>query len=148
MLIVTFYIKRRFTFPVKKIKKLVETVCRCFDVTDAIIDIAVVDNKLIRKLNEKFLHRRAATDCLAFDMSLPDGRRFFEIIVNGQKAKSEAAKRGHSAQAELALYITHGLLHNLGFEDNTPKKASRMHRLEDEILTQQGFGLVYQKKRC
>jgi probable rRNA maturation factor len=68
-------------------------------------------------------------------------------VVNGEKAKSQAARRGHCAQAELALYITHGLLHNLGFDDLLPKKANEMHRLEDEILQQQGFGLVYDKKR-
>jgi rRNA maturation RNase YbeY len=73
-------------------------------------------------------------------------KKSFDIIVNAQKAVSEAKKRGHSPQAELALYITHGLLHNLGFDDLTAKKAKLMHRLEDEILQQQGFGRVYEKE--
>ena len=69
--------------------------------------------------------------------------RTFDIIVNAQKAKLEAKKRGHSPQAELALYIIHALLHNLGFDDNTAKKAKLMHQTEDEILQQQDFGKVY-----
>ena len=48
-------------------------------------------------------------------------------------------------EAELALYITHGLLHNLGFDDSTEMQAKKMHDTEDEILRQSGFGLVYNK---
>jgi len=55
----------------------------------------------------------------------------------------EAARRGHSAEAELALYVTHGLLHNLGFNDATAAQARKMHRMEDEILQHLGYGFVY-----
>jgi rRNA maturation RNase YbeY len=69
--------------------------------------------------------------------------RTFDIIVNAQKANSESKKRGQSPYAELALYITHALLHNLGFDDSTAKKATLMHQTEDEILQQEGFGKVF-----
>ncbi|MGD0598115.1 MAG: rRNA maturation RNase YbeY [Sedimentisphaerales bacterium] len=134
--------------PQRKLIKLVRVICNRFGLVSATVSIAIVANKHIRKLNGKFLSRKNVTDCLAFDLSdSKTSHRLLELVVNGEKAKSEAAKRGHSAQAELALYITHGLLHNLGFDDLLPKKANEMHRLEDEILQQQGFGLVYDKKR-
>ena len=134
--------------PQRKLIKLVRVICNRFGLANATVSIAIVANKHIRKLNDRFLNHKNVTDCLAFDLSdSKTGHRLFELVVNGEKAKSEAAKRGHSAQAELALYITHGLLHNLGFDDLLPKKAKKMHRLEDEILQQQGFGLVYDKKR-
>ncbi len=60
-------------------------------------------------------------------------------------ALRQADLRGHSSQAELALYITHGLLHNLGFDDSTEDKAKKMHDMEDKILQQLGYGLVYNK---
>jgi len=69
--------------------------------------------------------------------------KLFELVVNGEMAVKEAACRGHSDEAELALYITHGLLHNLGFDDSTPDQAQKMHDAEDEFLQQHGFGLVY-----
>ena len=134
--------------PQRKLIKLVRVICNWFGLVSATVSIAIVGNKHIRKLNDKFLSHKNVTDCLAFDLSdSKAGHRLLELVVNGEKAKSEAAKRGHCAQAELALYITHGLLHNLGFDDLLPKKANEMHRLEDEILQQQGFGLVYDKKR-
>ncbi|MGA2324440.1 MAG: rRNA maturation RNase YbeY [Sedimentisphaerales bacterium] len=134
--------------PQRKLIKLVRVICSRFGLANATVSIAIVANKHIRKLNNRFLNHKNVTDCLAFDLSdNKTGHRLLELVVNGEKAKSEAAKRGHCAQAELALYITHGLLHNLGFDDLLPKKANEMHRLEDEILQQQDFGLVYDKKR-
>jgi rRNA maturation RNase YbeY len=65
------------------------------------------------------------------------------LFVNAERAVKEARVRRHSAQAELALYITHALLHNLGFDDSDPKLAKKMHDTEDEILRQFGFGTVY-----
>jgi probable rRNA maturation factor len=146
MLTVTFEIMRGFACPRQKLKKLIKAVCGRFGFADAAVCIVIVGNNQIRLLNEKFLHRKTSTDCLSFDLSeSPKGHRQFELVINGQKAKSEAAKRGHSFEAELALYVTHGLLHNLGCDDHSPAQAQRMHRLEDEILRQQGFGIVYEK---
>jgi probable rRNA maturation factor len=134
--------------PQRKLIKLVRVICNRFGLVSATVSIAIVANKHIRKLNNRFLNHKNVTDCLAFDLSdSKTGHRLLELVVNGERAKSEAARRGHCAQAELALYITHGLLHNLGFDDLLPKKANEMHRLEDEILQQQGFGLVYDNKR-
>jgi probable rRNA maturation factor len=148
---VIVHITREFkniSCPRRKLIKLVRAVCKRFRLKNADIDIAIVGNRRIRKLNIEFLGHTNFTDCLSFDLSQSkNSRRLFELVVNGEKAKSEAARRGHPAQAELALYITHGLLHNLGFDDLQPKKANKMHLLEDEILRQQGFGLVYDKKR-
>ena len=113
-----------------------------------IVSIAIVDDAEIRKLNSRFLNRKSTTDCLSFGLSDNHGLRspgLFELIVNGEMAVRQANSRGHSSEAELALYITHGLLHNLGFDDATDCKAKKMHDIEDKILQQLGYGLVYNK---
>lgn len=128
-----------------KLKKPVKFICKCFKLSDAIINVTIVNNTQIRKLNKKFLNRNSITDCLSFDLS-DNGKnssRLFELIVNGELALKEAELRGHPAETELALYITHGLLHNLGFNDSKPRSAKKMHQTEDKILQQLGFGPVY-----
>jgi probable rRNA maturation factor len=60
-------------------------------------------------------------------------------------AVRQANLRGHTSEAELALYITHGLLHNLGFDDSAENQARKMHETEDEILQEFGYGMVYNK---
>jgi probable rRNA maturation factor len=147
---IAVYFRREFKdirCSVKKLEKLVRAVCSRFGLANVTVSIAIVANSRIRKLNNRFLNRKTVTDCLSFDLSEhKDNHKWFELVVNGEKAMLEAALRGHSAQAELALYITHGLLHNLGFNDLLPAQAQKMHRMENEILQQQGFGQVYYKK--
>ena len=130
-----------------KLEKLVETVCSRFKLPEAEVNIAIVDDAEITKLNERFLNRNCPTDCLSFDLSGDtDLGKTFELVVNARMAVREAKLRGHCGEAELALYITHGLLHNLGFDDSDDEQAKKMHRVEDEILHQQGFGFVYNKR--
>lgn len=129
-----------------KLKRLVRTVCTRFGVQAVTVGIAVVDDVEMARFNQRFLGHEGTTDCLSFDLSddaCPEERRIFDLIVNGELAVREAVARGHSAEAELALYITHGLLHNLGFDDATAREARRMHRMEDEILQDLGYGSVY-----
>jgi probable rRNA maturation factor len=132
------------------LKVLVQRVCRQWAVSSADIGIAVVGDRQMRRLNRRFTGRTSATDCLSFDLSDGPGlsrKRVFAIVVNGEKAVREALRRGHRPQAELALYVVHGLLHNLGFDDATAGDAGRMHQVEDEILQRLGYGAVYQRAR-
>ena len=134
--------------PPSKIKKLVRAVVDRFKLSEATVSIAIVDDAEIRNLNSRFLNRKSNTDCLSFDLSdtqEPQSPKLFELIVNGEMAVRQANLRGHASQAELALYITHGLLHNLGFDDATDSKARKMHDMEDNILQQLGYGFVYNK---
>jgi len=147
--------------PLPKLRKLAKIVCDRFgeQKTQDIkyeMSIAVVDDIQIRQLSGRFLNRKATTDCLSFDLS--DGNeeepkagnptsRMLEVIVNGEMAARQAHLRGHSSEAELALYITHGLLHNFGFDDATLSQARKMHDIEDEILQQLGYGFVYNRKK-
>ena len=114
------------------------------------ISIAIVGDDEIKRLNKQFLNHDTTTDCLSFDLSdelksTKENRssKIIELIVNGEMAARQANQRGHSGRAELALYITHGLLHQLGFDDSTKTRAKKMHDKEDEILQQLGYGIVY-----
>ncbi len=126
------------------LRKLVGDVCSRFNLSNATISIAIVDNAEIRKINKKFLNRNRITDCISFDLS-DCKNKSFELVVNGEKALEQAKSRGHSSQAELALYIIHSLLHNLGFDDSKISQAKKMRDTENEILRQHGYGPVYNK---
>jgi probable rRNA maturation factor len=138
-----------------KLKKLVKTICNRFKLSKATISIAIVDDTQIRKVNKQFLNKDSPTDCLSFNLSDNDTNsvkslygehsRTIELVVNAEMAVRQANLRGHSSEAELALYITHGLLHNLGFDDSTQYHAKKMHDTENEILQQLGYGPVYNK---
>ena len=130
-----------------KLGELVTTVCGRFGVSVAVVSVAIVGDKTISELNERFLNHSCPTDVISFDLSdAGDKSKTFEIVVNGQMAVKEAKTRGHSSQAELALYVTHGLLHNLGFDDSDEPGVEKMHDTEDEILQKLGYGIIYRSE--
>jgi probable rRNA maturation factor len=128
-----------------RLKKLVKAVCARFKLSKATISIAIVNDTQIRKLNKQFLNQNRPTDCISFNLSdnKKSSTKSFELVVNAELAARQAKLRGHSSEAELALYITHGLLHNFGFDDSTKKQAEKMHNIEDQILQQLGYGPIY-----
>jgi probable rRNA maturation factor len=118
---------------------------RLHHVTACQLSLVVVDDARIAALNTKYLGRADPTDCLAFDLrdvSLTDAVEG-EIVVSWETARREAAARELNLQAELTLYVIHGLLHLLGYDDRDAQQAARMHRTEDRILTSLGLGPVY-----
>jgi len=129
------------------VEKVIKSTCKKFHLKKAEISVVIVGNDEMSKLNKQFLNKTSATDCLSFDLSdRGDGSAtVFEIIVNAEKAITEAKNRKIQPFSELVLYIVHGLLHNLGFDDLEKEDAKTMHETEDDILQQHGFGIVYNK---
>lgn len=141
-------------FSIPKLKQLVKAIGLRFNLAEASVSISIVDDDEITRLNKNFLNHDNTTDCISFDLSDEEhpadlngnSTRVFDLIVNGQMAVRQSQERGHSPEAELALYVTHGMLHNLGFDDATEIQAAKMHNTEDEILGQFGYGIVYHEK--
>ncbi len=131
------------------LRRGVSEALRRFDVVHAELSVAVVTDGEIGRLHEEYLKVGAPTDVLTFDLSDPatarqDGRRVEgEIVLSADTAMRQAARRGHCAAAELALYAVHGTLHLLGMDAVVEDDAGKMHALEDEILAAAGVGRVY-----
>ncbi len=104
--------------------------------------VVFVDDEQMCEMNRKYLGRDYTTDVIAFPF---EGRPLTkddcagEIIVSAELAAAEAKDRDINVEAELALYVVHGLLHLTGFDDAAPTQAAEMHRREKEILAQLGY---------
>jgi probable rRNA maturation factor len=137
-------IYQRVDFNAARLKRMLRALCRRFAVRRADISVVIVGDTQIKKVNKEFLGRFYVTDVVSFDLSdeNSDGM-VFELVINAHEAQRQAKSRGHSAEAELALYVVHGFLHNVGFDDLKPRAAARMHAMEDEILEEFGYGRTY-----
>lgn len=104
----------------------------------ALVSLAVVDDATIRDLNRRYLAHDRPTDVLSF--RLDDGQQVLEgeIVVSATTARREAPFFGWSAEDELLLYIVHGALHLVGFDDAGPEDAAVMRRLESASLERLG----------
>ena len=106
---------------------------------DRDVHVSVVDDPAIRRLNARYLRRRATTDVLAFDLRAPGPSRLLgEVIVCADTARRQAKRVGVSVALELDLLVVHGLLHLAGWNDHEPREARLMHEREREILAGAG----------
>lgn len=109
-----------------------------FRAGQADVSITFVGTARMRGLNRRFHGRDRVTDVLAFDLRRPAERRgaelIAEVVIAPDVAARTAATYGHTYAQELLTYVAHGLLHLLGFRDNTPRKRQRMNRLQAALI--------------
>ncbi|MBN2511613.1 MAG: rRNA maturation RNase YbeY [Sedimentisphaerales bacterium] len=135
-------------FDTARLRLLTRKVCKRFDAVPARVSVSIVDDGQIQLLHKQFFNTTKTTDVISFDLTDElDSIYDFDIIINIEQARRQAQKRGHSTEAEIFLYLVHGLLHQLGFDDLRPDQARRMHREEDVILQDAGYGKVYDSTR-
>jgi probable rRNA maturation factor len=123
-----------------RLRETVRAVLEGEDVADYEISLAFVDNATIHRLNQRYLQHDEPTDVLSFPLSEPNAARLAgELVVGVEVAVEQAAARGHEVQAELALYVIHGLLHLCGYDDHEDADRAAMRQRERHYLQQLGF---------
>ncbi len=95
------------------------------------VSIALVGDGRIRALNKQYRQLDKTTDVLAFS---GEDNFLGEIIINYQQVKRQAGKFNQSVQRELLFILVHGLLHLLGYDDETEKGRREMESLGENYL--------------
>ena len=118
--------------------------------SNAELGLVVTGQQKMQELNRGYLGKDAPTDVLAFSMlpaedtpeaesplfvNPPDEMwHLGEVIVSYHQAVVQAEEHHHSLEREMAILITHGVLHLLGYEDSKPELRCIMAEREAEIL--------------
>jgi probable rRNA maturation factor len=134
----------RFPFPAEFQNRLQEAVCRVLavaQVASAEVSLAIVDDSTIHQLNRRHLEHDYATDVLSFVLEEGPDHLEGEIIASWDHARTQAADVGWQAENELMLYVIHGALHLVGFDDHHPDDRRRMREAEAEQLRSWGLPL-------
>ena len=100
------------------------------------VTIYITDNAEIRKLNRQFHATNAPTDVLSFPFRRGGVTppRQGDIVISYEQARAHARAVGWRIRDELELLTVHGILHLLGYDDQTPRARARMWRRQAEIL--------------
>ena len=127
---------------------------------EAQVNVLLVDNEEIHRLNREHRQTDRPTDVLSFPMveyPVPgqfdfleeDGCNCFEpdsgelmlgdIVISAAKVREQAEEYGHSVKREFAFLIAHSMLHLMGYDHMTEDEAAVMERLQEEILGQLGI---------
>ena len=110
--------------------------------------LTFVDDAAIQVLNRDYRATDRPTDVLSFsqlegedDFPMPDDEAqvLGDVVISAERAVRQAEERGHAAEAELALLITHGLLHLVGEDHDTPERKAHMWERQQKVLDELGL---------
>ena len=120
----------------------VSVVLKPAKLAEATISVAVVDNHQMWELNRKYLDHDYPTDVLSFRLSDDDLPLEGDVIVNHEMAAEKARQLGDAqwtTQHELVLYVVHGTLHLVGYDDTNQQQREEMQRQERAALQRLGI---------
>jgi probable rRNA maturation factor len=112
------------------------------------LSIVLVDEGAMTELHEKWMGEPGPTDVLAFPMdelrpghvsggtddAPADPSLLGDVVICPTVARAQARTAGHSAEAELRLLCTHGILHLLGYDHADDEERAEMFGLQDQLL--------------
>ena len=111
------------------------------------VTVLLVDEDEMASYNERFLQRSGPTDVLAFPVEsllpgvVPDVQpqgppiMLGDVVIAPSYVRTQAQDLGVTFEDEMALMVTHGILHLLGYEHDVDEDAERMERRERELLS-------------
>ena len=104
---------------------------------DIDIEVIFVDDPAIKKLNKTYKKTDRTTDVLSFGLDagvFGIKKLVGSIFISLDTARSNAERFGTSFEEEVVLYVIHGILHLVGYDDGTRAEIRRMRAEEKRIL--------------
>ncbi|MCJ7522306.1 MAG: rRNA maturation RNase YbeY [Dehalococcoidia bacterium] len=112
-----------------------------------VIGLFIAGDDTVHELNRNYRGIDSTTDVLAFAFSesetSKDGQFITppdaicdlgEVIISYPRAEKQALEQHHSLEHELALLVSHGILHLLGYDHEQIEDEEIMRALEARIL--------------
>lgn len=101
---------------------------------DPEISIVFCDDLFIQTLNAEYRGKNKPTDVLSFAQDDPNV--LGDIVISLPTVARQAGAAGWPMESELTLLGLHGLLHLLGYDDETEEGAWEMQRRTEAVLTE------------
>ena len=108
------------------------------------IDVSIVDDEIIKKINADCRQIDAATDVLSFplgengvfDKNLSTGAVMLgDVVLSAEHAVAQAYEYGHSIEREFAYLTVHSVLHLLGYDHvNSADEKAVMREREERVM--------------
>lgn len=109
----------------------VADVMRHLNIADSVLEFTFVDNPTIHDLNRRHLTHDWPTDIITFDLS--DDTLAGDLYISVDQAEIQGQELGHTLEKELKILIIHGILHLVGYDDQSDDAAQVMHAMQDKI---------------
>ena len=97
------------------------------------LDYNFVDSKKMYSLNKDFLNHDTDTDIITFDYS-QSKTIIAEVFISIETMIKNASENMQSVENESFRLLSHGLLHCMGYNDNTVEEKAIMRKKEEEFI--------------
>lgn len=115
------------------------------------VDVSIVNDDMIRKMNFEFRNIDSATDVLSFPLGQDgeydinpetDATMLGDIVISIDHALSQAELYGHGVEREIAFLTVHSMLHLLGYDHvNGGLQQVEMREKEEAVLDALGLAV-------
>ena len=122
----------------QQVQSIVREVLKIEQETCDEVSICFVDTATICQLHQDFFNDPSPTDCISFPLDEEEDstyRVLGEIFVCPATAIQYAAENHLDKYEETTLYIIHGLLHLMGYDDLEEEDCQLMRAAEQRHLT-------------
>jgi probable rRNA maturation factor len=99
------------------------------------ITVALVDDARLQSLHRDFMGIDTPTDIMTFPADESAGENHGgELAISVDHAMTQAVEWGFSPGEEVAFLTVHGLLHLLGWRDDTNEQRQRMLERQQDLI--------------
>ena len=119
----------------KSIKYLFEEVFNKENINSAKLSLILSDRKYLNELKKEYFGLDYFTDVIAFNLNEKNENIDGEIYVSIDDIILNSRQFNQSINQEFKRIIIHGLLHIIGYNDDTDKNKNNMTKLENKYMS-------------
>jgi len=120
-----------------KLTKIVSTILEQEKMSDCVINLRLLNDKEMKKLNMQFRQKDKTTNVLSFpndDISVKQTKNIGDIAISVEYVKAEAKKEGKTFDDHIIHMLAHGVYHILGYDHENNENAVIMENKEIQTL--------------
>ena len=120
-----------------KLNKIVSTILDQEKMSDCVINLRLLNDKQMKKLNMQFRQKDKTTNVLSFpndDISVTQTKNIGDIAISVEYVKAEAKKEGKTFDDHIIHMLAHGVYHILGYDHENNENAVIMENKEIQTL--------------
>lgn len=120
-----------------KLNKVVSTILDQEKMSDCVINLRLLNDKEMKKLNMQFRQKDKTTNVLSFpndDISVKQTKNIGDIAISVEYVKAEAKKEGKTFDDHIIHMLAHGVYHILGYDHENNQNAVIMENKEIQTL--------------
>lgn len=120
-----------------KLNKVVSTILDQEKMSDCFINLRLLNDKEMKKLNMQFRQKDKTTNVLSFpndDISVKQTKNIGDIAISVEYVKAEAKKEGKTFDDHIIHMLAHGVYHILGYDHENNENAVIMENKEIQTL--------------